>query len=105
MTIARPNTWANDIVPQRSSMMYHASITPGSDAESRPSLFGIRPPLFLLYQSMVASFGALDDRQPHAPAGRSRHAVWRVVSNAAIVVDPCLNQLCRIDAELRSLVL
>jgi hypothetical protein len=57
--MARSSTCANVIVPQRSSMMYQASMTAGSDAESRPSLFGIRPPLFLLYQSIVASLGAV----------------------------------------------
>src|SRR5262245_5859046 len=58
-SIACSSTWAKLIVPQRSSRMYHASITPGSDAQSSPSLLGILPPLFLLYQSIVASFGAV----------------------------------------------
>ena len=38
--------------------MYQASTTPGTVAESRPSLSGSLPPLFLLYHSIVASFGA-----------------------------------------------
>src|SRR5262249_15235066 len=58
-SIACSSTWAKVIVPQRSSRTYHASITPGSDAQSSPSLLGILPPLFLLYQSIVASFGAV----------------------------------------------
>ena len=59
-SIACSSTWAKFIVPQRSSSTYHhASITPGSDAESSPSLLGILPPLCLLCQSIVASFGAV----------------------------------------------
>lgn len=46
-SMARSSTCANDIVPHRSSITYHASITPGRDAERRPSLLGIFPPFVL----------------------------------------------------------
>jgi len=39
--------------------MYQASTTPGTVAESRESSTGILPPLWVLYQSMVASLGAV----------------------------------------------
>ena len=46
-------------MPQRSSSVYHASTTPGTVPESKLSLTGSLPPLCSLYQSMVASFGAV----------------------------------------------
>src|SRR5438132_14271457 len=58
ISMACSRTFSKLIVPQRSSRMYQASTVPGIDPERRPSLVGILPPLFLLYHSVVASFGA-----------------------------------------------
>ena len=52
------STCSKLIVPQRSSIKYQASTTPGKPPESNPSLSGIFPPLFFSYHSMVASLGA-----------------------------------------------
>src|SRR5207247_10362580 len=58
VSMACSRSFSKLIVAERSSRMYQASTVPGMDPERRPSLVGILPPLFLLYHSMVASFGA-----------------------------------------------
>src|SRR5262249_39105589 len=55
-------------VPHFDRRMYQASTTPGTVEESRVSLIGILPSWFFLYQSMVASFGAV-------PSAFSDHTV------------------------------
>ena len=65
-SMAGSSTWANDIVPHRSSITYHASITAGIDAESRPSLELIdrnRPAAAEIAQEPGAWKLALKDRQ------------------------------------------
>src|SRR2546428_5836213 len=58
ISMACSRNFSKLIVPPRSSRMYHASTVPGIDPPRRPSLVGILPPLFSLYHSIVASFGA-----------------------------------------------
>src|SRR5256885_10863633 len=78
--------------PPRSTLFpYTTLFRSGIDPERRPSLVGILPPLFLLYHSIVASFGA----------GASALMEYRSEEHTSELQSPC-NLVCRLLLEKKT---